>query len=111
MLDCEVGEIWDVMVFYWMNWFQNLDCWKFVFVIFNFFMVLDLDKIFVKYVYDYFQFDVKVFVVKCKLDDIQGVNNIWFCGVWFGYGFYEDGFVLGFKVVKVFGVVLLWEWG
>ena len=25
------------------------------------------------------------------LAELQGVNNSWFCGSYFGYGFHEDG--------------------
>ena len=25
------------------------------------------------------------------LSELQGVNNNWFCGSYFGYGFHEDG--------------------
>ena len=26
-----------------------------------------------------------------KIDQIQGINNTWFCGSYCGYGFHEDG--------------------
>ena len=25
------------------------------------------------------------------LSELQGINNTWFCGSYFGYGFHEDG--------------------
>jgi predicted NAD/FAD-binding protein len=35
-----------------------------------------------------------------RLDDLQGVNNSWFCGSYFGYGFHEDGLKSGMYVAS-----------
>ena len=32
------------------------------------------------------------------LDSLQGINNSWFCGSYFGYGFHEDGLNSGINV-------------
>ena len=36
-------------------------------------------------------YDVKAIKAQKYLPDLQGVNNSWFCGSYFGYGFHEDG--------------------
>lgn len=111
MSDREAGETRDVTVSYWMNRLQNLDRRKPVFVTLNPFTAPDPDKTFAKYVYDHPQFDAKALAAKRQLDDIQGVNNTWFCGAWSGHGFHEDGLASGLKVAKALGAVLPWERG
>ena len=34
------------------------------------------------------------------LAELQGVNNSWFCGSYFGYGFHEDGLNSAITVAK-----------
>ena len=34
------------------------------------------------------------------LSELQGVNNSYFCGSYFGYGFHEDGLNSGTEVSK-----------
>ena len=33
-----------------------------------------------------------------NLEELQGINNSWFCGSYFGYGFHEDGLKSGLNV-------------
>ena len=34
---------------------------------------------------------MKTIKAQKHLSELQGVNNSWFCGSYFGYGFHEDG--------------------
>ena len=34
------------------------------------------------------------------LTELQGVNNSWFCGSYFGYGFHEDGLKSAMEVAN-----------
>ena len=43
-----------------------------------------------------------------KLPSIQGLDRIWFCGAWAGYGFHEDGLKSALRVVRDFGVEIPW---
>ncbi|MFM7012098.1 MAG: FAD-dependent oxidoreductase, partial [Betaproteobacteria bacterium] len=43
------------------------------------------------------------------LPAIQGVDRVWFCGAWTGYGFHEDGLKSALHVVRDFGVEIPWE--
>ncbi|BBB26779.1 NAD(P)/FAD-dependent oxidoreductase [Amphritea japonica] len=38
-----------------------------------------------------------------KLWKLQGRQNTWFCGAWFGYGFHEDGIQSGLAVAEQLG--------
>ena len=52
----------------------------------------------IKYSHPVFKYN-KEFIFK-KLQEIQGVNNIFYCGAWCGYGFHEDGVVSAKNVAK-----------
>lgn len=43
------------------------------------------------------------------LPAIQGVDRVWFCGAWTGYGFHEDGLKSALRVVRDFGVDIPWK--
>jgi uncharacterized protein len=43
---------------------------------------------------------------RTKLESINGVNNVWFCGAWCRNGFHEDGVVSALSVAEQFGEVL-----
>ena len=36
-------------------------------------------------------YDIKTIKAQKHLSELQGVNNSYFCGSYFGYGFHEDG--------------------
>lgn len=40
-----------------------------------------------------------------RLWSIQGMDNIWYCGSYFGYGFHEDGIQSGLAVAEALGGV------
>lgn len=43
-----------------------------------------------------------------KLPSIQGLDRVWFCGAWAGYGFHEDGLKSALRVVRDFRVEIPW---
>ena len=85
---------------YWMNYLQNLKSKKDYFVSINSSTLINQKKIIkkIKYSHPVFKYN-KEFIFK-KLQEIQGVNNIFYCGAWCGYGFHEDGVVSAKNVVK-----------
>lgn len=85
---------------YWMNYLQNLKSKKDYFVSINSSTLINHKKIIkkIKYSHPVFKYN-KEFIFK-KLQEIQGVNNIFYCGAWCGYGFHEDGVVSAKNVVK-----------
>jgi predicted NAD/FAD-binding protein len=38
-----------------------------------------------------------------QLWELQGQQNTWFCGAYFGYGFHEDGLQAGLAVAEELG--------
>ncbi len=85
---------------YWMNYLQNLKSKKNYFVSINSSELINQKKIIkkIKYSHPVFKYN-KEFISK-KLQEIQGVNNIYYCGAWCGYGFHEDGVVSAKNVAK-----------
>lgn len=85
-------------VSYWMNLLQNLDNDKPVFVTLNPAIPPAAEKTFGHFVYDHPQFDRAALQAQQALDTIQGMNGVWFCGAWTGYGFHEDGLQSALRV-------------
>lgn len=42
------------------------------------------------------------------LAGIQGLDRVYFCGAWAGYGFHEDGLKAGMAVASLFGIEAPW---
>jgi len=54
-------------------------------------------------------FDQPAINAQQQLKQIQGKNNVWFCGAWCGYGFHEDGLKSALHIIDDFGVSAPWE--
>lgn len=63
------------------------------------------------YEYAHPLFDHAAVVAQQKLPLIQGVDRMWFCGAWTGYGFHEDGLVSALAVANQLGCVAPWQQG
>lgn len=64
------------------------------------------EKIIGKYHYAHPQFSRKAIQAQQRWDEINGVNNTWFCGAYWANGFHEDGVVSAMRVAERFGVFL-----
>ena len=85
---------------YWMNYLQNLKCKKDYFVSINSNDLINKNKVIKKMKYSHPVFKhTKEYTFK-KLEEIQGIKNIYYCGAWCGYGFHEDGVVSANNVIK-----------
>tara|TARA_B100000686_G_scaffold283274_1_gene306138 strand:+ start:96 stop:1337 length:1242 start_codon:yes stop_codon:yes gene_type:complete len=85
-------------VTYWLNKLQNLKTEKNYFLTLNPFISIQDDKIIKKVVFNHPFYDIKTINAQKYLSEIQGVNNSYFCGSYFGYGFHEDGLQSGIDV-------------
>jgi len=80
-----------VSVTYWMNKLQHIPEYLPLFVTLN-----PIDPISKEKIYDICDFYHPAFNQEAingqkELDNIQGINKIWFCGAYLRYGFHEDG--------------------
>lgn len=64
------------------------------------------EKIVGRYYYAHPQFSRKAIQAQMRWDEINGVNNTWFCGAYWANGFHEDGVVSALRVAERFGEFL-----
>jgi len=87
-------------VTYWLNNLQNLKTRKNYFLTLNPFIMIDDSKIIKKVEFTHPCYDIKTIDAQKLLPELQGSNNSWFCGSYFGYGFHEDGLNSGIEVSR-----------
>ena len=87
-------------VTYWLNELQNLKTKKNYFLTLNPIVDIDNKKIIKKIEYTHPFYDMQAINAQKYLTELQGVNNSWFCGSYFGYGFHEDGLNSAITVAK-----------
>jgi len=61
------------------------------------------------YEYDHPLFDQAAIAAQAQLTALQGVERLWFCGAWSGYGFHEDGLVSALMVANRLGCRAPWQ--
>jgi len=76
---------------YWLNKLQNLENKRNYFLTLNPIFEVNESKIIKKIEFSHPVFDIQSIEAQKHLEEIQDVNNSWFCGSYFGYGFHEDG--------------------
>ena len=89
-----------VCITYWLNKLQNLKTNDNYFLTLNPISNIDENKIIKKVYFTHPLFDAKTIQAQKNLDELQGENNSWFCGSYFGYGFHEDGLKSALNMVK-----------
>lgn len=97
-----------VSVTYWMNRLQNIDRRHPLFVTLNPEREPAPERVLRDLVYDHPLFDAGALRAQKDLPDIQGMNRLWFCGAYCGYGFHEDGLQAGLGVAAALGSPAPW---
>ena len=85
---------------YWLNKLQNLKTKKNYFLTLNPFIPIEDNKIIKKVEFSHPFYDINTINAQKHLSELQGINNTYFCGSYFGYGFHEDGLNSGMEVAK-----------
>ena len=85
---------------YWLNNLQNLKTKKNYFLTLNPFIPIEDNKIIKKVEFSHPFYDINTINAQKHLSALQGINNTYFCGSYFGYGFHEDGLNSGMEVAK-----------
>ena len=94
------GDASKCCVTYWLNKLQNLKTKKNYFLTLNPIVDIDNKKIIKKIEFTHPFYDMQAINAQKYLTELQGVNNSWFCGSYFGYGFHEDGLNSAITVAK-----------
>lgn len=92
-----------VSVSYWMNKLQPLNTEVPIIVSLNPIKEPNPDSIIRSFFYEHPTFNQSSFGAQKKLWQLQGKQNSWFCGAYFGYGFHEDGLQSGLAVAEALG--------
>ena len=91
-------------VTYWMNLLQGLSGPE-LFVTLNPEREPDPALVLADRDFDHPIFNADAMLAQRGLGSLQGRNNTWFCGAWFGSGFHEDGLQAGLAVAEDIGGV------
>ncbi|MGI9371985.1 MAG: NAD(P)/FAD-dependent oxidoreductase [Hyphomicrobiales bacterium] len=92
-----------VSLTYWMNALQNLPTKMDVFVSLNPARAVRDEHILQEFNYAHPVLNAHALRAQKELWALQGQNNTWFCGAWFGSGFHEDGLQAGLAVAEDLG--------
>ena len=98
-----------VAVTYWLNRLQKLPFKTDIFVTLNPPASPAADKVIERIEYAHPLLDTAAYMAQKQLPEIQGINNVYFCGAWAGYGFHEDGLIAGMEVARLLGATVPWE--
>jgi predicted NAD/FAD-binding protein len=98
-----------VSVSYLINHLQPLPTQTPVVVSLNPHIEPDPAKVIGDWDYDHPLFDQAAIGAQAQLDAIQGVERLWFCGAWGGYGFHEDGLTSALAVANRLGCRAPWQ--
>ena len=85
---------------YWLNKLQNLKTRENYFLSLNPFIPIEKNKIIKRVEFTHPFYDIKTVNAQKFLPELQGVNNSYFCGSYFGYGFHEDGIKSSLNIVN-----------
>ena len=103
--DSRAGHEQSVFVTYWMNQLQGIDAGTPLFVTLNPPREPAKGKTLGTYLYYHPLLDNAAAAAQKRLWELQGRNNTWFCGAYFGAGFHEDGLQAGLAVAEQLGGV------
>jgi len=87
-------------VTYWLNKLQNLKTDNNYFLTLNPVYKIEDKKVIKKIDFSHPFYDLQSFRSQKYLNELQGKNNSWFCGSYFGYGFHEDGLKSSLNIVN-----------
>lgn len=98
-----------VAVTYWLNLLQPLPFAQDVMVTLNPPTPPRADKTLKVIEYAHPLLDTAAYAAQQALPDVQGLDRVYFCGAWTGYGFHEDGLKAGMAVANLLGVYAPWQ--
>ena len=99
----------NLSVSYWMNNLQNINESYPLFVTLNPNITIDPKNIFAQFEYEHPIFDTKAVQAQARIDEIQGEDNIYFCGAYQSFGFHEDGISSALRVLNKMQIKAPWQ--
>ena len=99
----------NLSVSYWMNNLQNINQSYPLFVTLNPNIEIEEKNIFAKFEYDHPIFDAKAVKAQAHINQIQGQDEIYFCGAFQSFGFHEDGISSALRVLNKMKIKAPWQ--
>lgn len=93
---------------YWMNNLQNLNTDANIFVSLNTNKKPRDELTYDQYEFSHPLINSEAIKAQNNIQNIQGLNNTWYCGAWLGYGFHEDGLKSAVEIAKKLKVDIPW---
>jgi predicted NAD/FAD-binding protein len=87
---------------YYMNLLQNIECPEPLIVSLNQSNYIDDKKILKTIIYQHPVYTANTIAAQKRIHEIQGKNNSYFCGAYWGWGFHEDGAKSAVQAVSQF---------
>lgn len=106
--DAQNGQF-PVAVTYWINQLQPLPFKQAILVTLNPPKAPAADKTLQVLEYSHPLLDGHAYRAQQALSAIQGLDRVYFCGAWAGYGFHEDGLKAGMAVAQLLGASIPWQ--
>lgn len=99
----------NLAVSYWMNNLQNIDQNYPIFVSLNPKQEIAKEDIFHQKIFEHPIFDSQAIKAQSRMQEIQGLNEIYFCGAYQSYGFHEDGISSAIRVLNQLYIKAPWQ--
>jgi predicted NAD/FAD-binding protein len=99
----------NLSVSYWMNNLQNINQSYPLFVTLNPNIEINPKNIFAQFEYEHPIFDAKAVKAQARIDEIQGQDEIYFCGAYQSFGFHEDGISSALRVLNKMQIKAPWQ--
>ena len=92
-----------------MNNLQKINQSYPLFVTLNPNIEIDPKNIFAQFEYEHPIFDAKAVQAQARIDEIQGQDDIYFCGAYQSFGFHEDGISSALRVLNKMQIKAPWQ--
>ena len=99
----------NLSVSYWMNNLQNINQSYPLFVTLNPNIEINPKNIFAQFEYEHPIFDANAVKAQARIDEIQGQDEIYFCGAYQSFGFHEDGISSALRVLNKMQIKAPWQ--
>lgn len=109
LADTERDRAERVAVTYWMNLLQRLPTSQPLLVTLNPLREPARETVIAQMTYHHPVFDQGAVAAQAELAHIQGVDRLWFCGSYTGYGFHEDALRSAVQVASALGAPAPWR--
>lgn len=99
----------DMSLSYWMNNLQSLETTTPVIVTINPAHEPQSELIYDEFMFEHPVFDELAIKAQNRIDEIQGLDGLFYCGAWQRYGFHEDGLLSTVNMLAKIGIEVTWK--